>query len=102
MNKEHSDVFDPKTHKFGMAYVHPKIEDEILYPKDVNRLGVICGYYNHLTRAPEYDLIPASSVKGLVDALKWYADIGNYKSPKDHTMAAVAIETLVAFQEVNG
>jgi hypothetical protein len=48
------------------------------------------------------DLIPASSVKGLVDALKWYADIGNYKSPKDHTMAAVAIETLVAFQEVNG
>lgn len=83
-NKTMTTNFDPKTHKFGMAYLYKEHElsDVIFYPTSWDEdgfcvYGYMDGFNNpktklfhyNLTRSPEHDLIPRADVMELVSLI---------------------------------
>lgn len=108
------DGFDPKTHKFGMAYKNPK--GRIVYPyfvfnmtdpitKGTEIYMGLCGRNEHgelsyyqLTRAPEHDLIPMSDVALLIDALNAISGDAD-RSQSERRLGFIADDALTAFNK---
>jgi hypothetical protein len=78
-------TFDPKTHRFGMAYMLHGFPcwpgDDIQFIRRENEYG-ICWYAadykwwkneakNHLSRAPEHDLVPKAKADKLAQAARF-------------------------------
>lgn len=104
------DVFDPKTHKFGMAYCD-KVTGIVFIPTVVRQgIGYIAlsgkslkdGFVSgvnstSVTRAPEHDLIPRATADKMAEVLQ------NVRDCQSGTIARkIAIQALAEYNAAKG